>query len=165
MAVTSRRQRSADSARTRLLEHMDGRGIFVSGASVLLLPACLLTYYALDGVTRSGRHVHATLTVVASAMGSWRVAIPILAGLCVVAGVIDAFLPVAASGAVTVFVILRVAVVAQLGVWILTAVLRTPTVPAGSPAASVTWVAWVAIGVAAIGVLGSLASKARNRYA
>jgi hypothetical protein len=55
--------------------------------------------------------------------------------------------------------------VAQLGVWILAAVLRTPTVPAESPAASVTWVAWVAIGVAAIGVLGSVASTARNKYA
>jgi hypothetical protein len=164
MAITSRR-RSGDASQKRMATRVDYRGIFVSGISVLLLPACLLTYYNLLGVTRSGVAVHATFTVVAQAFGSWRIVIPGLAALCVVIGVVDSLLPVAATGAVTVFVALRLAVLAQLAVWIVAAVERTPTTPAHAPAASLTWVAWVAIGVASIAVLGSLASMAKSTYA
>ncbi len=163
MSVSGRR-RPGDGSRERLATRVDFRGIFVAGVSVLLLPACFLTYYSLQGATRSGVGVHATFTVVAQAFGSWRVVILYLAGLCVVIGVVNSLLPVAAAGAVTVFVALRLAVVAQLAVWIVAAVERTPTTPAGAPAAAVTWVAWAAIGVALVAVLGSLASMAKRTY-
>ena len=131
VSVNSRR-RPGDGGRERLATRVDFRGIFVAGVSLLLLPACFLSYYSLQGATRSGVGVHATFTVLAQAFGSWRVVIPYLAALCVVIGVVNSLLPVAATGAVTVFVTLRVAVVAQLAVWIVAAVERTPTAPAGS---------------------------------
>ncbi len=163
VSVNSRR-RPGDGGRERLATRVDFRGIFVAGVSLLLLPACFLSYYSLQGATRSGVGVHATFTVLAQAFGSWRVVIPYLAALCVVIGVVNSLLPVAATGAVTVFVTLRVAVVAQLAVWIVAAVERTPTAPAGAPAAAVTWVAWAAIAVAVVAVLGSLASMAKRTY-
>jgi hypothetical protein len=143
---------------------MDFRGVFVGGVSALLLPACFLTYYTVQGATRSGLGVHATFTVVAHAFGSWRIVIPCLAGLGLVLGVVNSLLPVAASGAVTVFVALRVTVAAQLAVWIVAAIQRTPKTPPGAPAAGVTWVAWAAIGIALVAVLGSLASMAKRTY-
>jgi hypothetical protein len=164
VAVGSRRRRSAHPLHRSLLEGVDTRGIFVGGVSVLLLPACFVTYYTLQGTTGSGRRVHATFTVVAQVFGSWRIVIPLVSVVCAAVGIMDGFTPVAARGAVTIFVILRVAVVGQLALWIVAIVDRTPTTPMGAPQAGVTWVAWASIGVAAVAVLGSLASMARNKY-
>lgn len=159
-----RRAQSAD--RSALLARLDPRGIFVAVVSALLLPACALTYYNVPGVTRLGKKVTPTYTVIAHAFGSWRVLLPVLAGLAIVVGIVNAFMQVAAPGAVTVFVALRLVVIAQLGLWVLAAVQRTPHGAAfGSGGiVTVTWVAWAAIGIAAVAVLGSFASMGKNKY-
>ena len=61
VSVNSRR-RPGDGGRERLATRVDFRGIFVAGVSLLLLPACFLSYYSLQGADalggRGARHIH-----------------------------------------------------------------------------------------------------------
>jgi hypothetical protein len=139
--------------------------------SLLLLLGCVLPYYrvgsgAAGGAGAAGSHAY---TVVASAFGSWRAAIPAVAALTVAIGAANSVLRVGSRGAVSVFVALRLLAFVQLGLWILAAVDRHAYGVAfqahgalGVPAVTVTWVAWAGIAAAAAALAGSFASMGRK---
>jgi len=152
----------------------DPRGVFVAAASLLLLGACALPYYHVVSAGDSGLRASHDYTVVRNAFGSWRVALPAVGALAIVVGVVNSMLRAGATGAVSVFVALRLAALAQFGLWIVVALDRQvvvaqvaspatsspPPVPAGgtTPTIGVTWLAWIAIGIAFTALAGSFAA-------
>lgn len=161
--------RDYHSSGDRLPQAFDPRGIFVGAASLLLVVACALPYYHVISAGRSGLQTANDYTVLESAFGRWRLALPAVGVLAILVGVLNSFLRAGATGAVGVFVALRLVALVQLGLWILVTVDRKVAVahaaipalvpaPGTTPVIAVTWLAWPAIGVAAAALVGSFAA-------
>lgn len=141
---------------------VDPRGAFVAVLCLLLLMACFLPYYRVGvqgSTTDVGSH---TFTVMAGVFGAWRVAIPSIAALSVVFGIVNSILRAGSRGAVGTFVVMRMLVLVDIGLWVVAAVYHHDQGPLASLATSVTWVAWAAMVVAVIALLGSLASMGKS---
>ena len=152
---------------TGLRATVDPRGAFVAVLSLLLVAACFLPYYRVTVIRGSGSSASTTFTVMAHAFGTWRLCFVVVAGLCVITGIVNSALRVGHSGAVAVFFVMRILVVGQLGLWIAAAADRSSKLALGVPAGvvtttTVTWLAIVAIGLALGAVGGSLASIGRR---
>jgi hypothetical protein len=145
-----------------LRRSVDPRGAFVAVLCLLLLMACYLPYYrvAVPGSTTDvGSH---TFTVMAGTFGAWRVAIPSIAALSVIFGIVNSILRAGSRGAVGTFVVMRLLVLADIGLWALAAVYHHDQGPLASLPTSVTWVSWAAVVVAVMALLGSLASMGKS---
>jgi hypothetical protein len=161
-----------DAARTgqvhetnRPISITDPRGLTVALLSALLIGACFLPYYRLSLTVGAGTLVF-HYKVVDHLFGSWRVfVLPGVAVLCIVLGLFNTAIKPGPRRAVIVFFALRIAVLAQLGLWVFVCVDRTSTVqvPAGAAVTTaVTWVGYVAIGVALAAVGATFATRRRG---
>jgi hypothetical protein len=150
---------------SRLRATVDPRGAFVAVTSLLLVAACFLPYYKVSAAGTSGS---VTFTVIAHHFGAWRLAILALAGICVLAGIINSTLRVGMSGAVAVLLAMRLLALGQLALWIVALVDKSskdviPVLAApGSFTTKVTWVAFAAVALAVVALSGSLASIGRR---
>jgi len=142
---------------------VDPRGGFAAVLSLLLVGACFLPYYMF---TPSAVNLPVTnATVLDHAFGPWRIAILVVAVLCVLVGIVNSVLRVGVRGAVGVFFALRVLALAQLALWVVALIDRSwsgvvPLAPGAS--VSVTWVAYVAVLVAFATLGGSVASLGKH---
>ena len=162
-----RRNAPTPPTRRTLRGPVDSRGVFVSLASAVVLGATFLPWYEVTPPsTLSGRAISALtgpLTILDHGFGGWRYAIPIVALLAIVVGVADALIRAGQRGALLSFVVLRIIVLAQLGLVIAAIVARTPdglghgmTFVVG-----VRWPVWGALAAAVVAAGGSLASSGR----
>jgi len=144
---------------------VDPRGAFVAIAGVLLVAACFLAYYK---VAQVGAPTPDSYTVLAHQFGAWRVAILVVAVLGVLVGSLNSALRVGMTGAVAVFITMRLLALAQLGLWIAALLDKTShgVIPAsaapGSYTTTVTWVAYAALALSGIALAGSLSSLGRR---
>ncbi len=149
----------------RLRATVDPRGAFVAIGGLLLVAACFLPYYKVSG---PGGSASVSYTVIAHQFGAWRVAILAVAVLCVLVGLLNSALRVGVTGAVAVFITMRLLAVAQLGLWVAALLDKQshgviPAVaPPGSYTTKLTWVAIAAVAISVIALAGSLASLGRR---
>ena len=69
---------------------LDVRGLLVSTASALLLAACFLPWYLLTSVDSATGIGGQTVSILDAPFGGWRMAIPLVAAVAVVCGILDA---------------------------------------------------------------------------
>jgi hypothetical protein len=142
----------------RFKARVDLRGAFAAILSLLLVAGCFVPFYS---VHVANSKAVTTLTVLDNAYPEWRVVILIVSVLCVLVGLGNSVLRVGTSGAVPVFVALRVLVIAQLGLWVYAFVARVPHHASPALSFAVTWEAYAAMAAAFIALAGSLASIGR----
>lgn len=162
-APDEQRQLGGSRRSQRFRRAADPRGAFVAVLSLVLLGACFVPYYTLT--PGLGDSVRQTTTVIDHAFGGWRLVIPAVSALTALIGIVNWVLKVGQRGALSVFVVLRIAVLLQLGVWVLPIFFHRyagPVVGAGAPVVSVGWVAYSAATVAFVAVAGSSASLGRS---
>ena len=143
---------------------LDVRGLLVSTASALLFAACFLPWYLLTSVDSATGSGGQTVSILDAPFGGWRMAIPLVAAVAVVCGILDAFLRADAPGAMASFIALRALVLGELGLVAVALASRTPLGVAGAlgVAASLRWPAWAALGCAIVAVGGSFAAAPRK---
>ncbi len=150
----------------QLRRSVDARGAFVALVSLVLVSACFVPYYTVPGAIM-GTVGSGHLPVVSHLMGSWRLVIPAVCILTVLVGIANSLLRVGHRGAVGVFVLLRVVVFVQLGVWVLPifekTVYKPPSgLPPTSVGVAVGWVAYSCALIAAVGIVGSFAAMGKS---
>jgi hypothetical protein len=137
--------------------------VFSAAFSLALLGACCLPYYKVSIPS----HPLMSSTVIGHQLGAWRIAIPGVAVLAVLFGIVNSILRVGVKGAVPIFVGLRVLCFAQLGLWIMAIFVHRYGTGVMSPTPShvgvtVGWLAYSAVPVAAVALVGSFASLRRR---
>ena len=158
-------QGARESSIEGLRRSADPRGAFVVVVSLVLIGACFVPYYNVPATLTASGETH--LRVIATAMGAWRLVIPAVCVLTAAIGIANSALRVGQRGAVGVFVLLRLSVLAQLALWIIpifvTKVYDTPPgVAPTSNGVTVGWVAYSCAAVAAVAVIGSFAAMGKS---
>jgi len=136
----------------------------VSLASAVVMVATFLPWYSVLPPSPQAATSLGELTIFDMGFGGWRWAVPGLAALGLIAGVIDAAVRPAHRGAVTAFVVLRLLVVAELAVVVLAIAFRTPhgVGAASDLAATIRWPAWGALAAAVVGSGAAVAAASPN---
>jgi uncharacterized membrane protein YvlD (DUF360 family) len=142
---------------------VDARGVFASLASLVVLLATFLPWYAITPAPRPPL-LGSQLTIVDLGYGGWRWAIPAVAVAALVLGVVDALIRPAQRFAVLSFFALRVLVLALLGLVIAAVVVHTPhhVLGVSNAVGTVRWPAWGALAAAVVGFGSSLAAAPRS---
>jgi hypothetical protein len=162
-------RRSGQRSEHALRAPVDARGVFVSLASAVVLVATFLPWYTVTPQHGAAGRVLASLTgqltILDHGFGGWRFAIPAIALVAVAAGIVDALIRAGQRFALLSFVVVRVLVLAQLGLVIGAMVDRTPKgLDVGSTVrlfVDVRWPVWGALAAAVVALGGSLAASGR----
>lgn len=144
---------------------MDPRGIFISFASLIALALMFLPVYSFTLVDPAGHPLSTSLTMFDHGYGGWRFILAAVLALSVVVGVVNSILKVGDTGAVFVFVVLRLLCLTQLAMIVASIVIKTPRsvlIPHGfTSSVSLLWPIWAMLAAGVVAMGGALAAQGK----
>lgn len=132
---------------------IDQRGAFAAATSAVVLAAAFLPWYTTHLPT------HPTANLFSHGFAGWLIFIPVAAGAGIALGVANALLHPADPGAVPVFVLLRVVILAQVVLVVVSIFVHDTHGEFQHVSVAAYWASWAAIGAAAAGLLGTAARR------